>query len=273
MVSESICLAILQFVRGRSLTLTRTFGEGEPTKSTDQDASTDSDIYRYLLPRYQLSDIDGAMRWLELSSYIGQSSATIRGPYWRVLTDKGRAAADDGAVPEDDRRLLYQAEEPYAVFVAHQFNHDDSDLVAYIRDRVLLPRGFSLTDGQADGLEEFRAAILTKIRRARFFVCLLTKRAALASGSFASSVWLYQETGVAVAYGKKPLLLVEDGIDSEYVGELQRIYEYITFTRSNHPERFEAIARRLLVDLQANNIPLPAPSPNEPMQPTARRGG
>ena len=101
----------------------------------------------------------------------------------------------------------------------------------------------------------------------------LTKRAALASGSFASSVWLYQETGVAVAYGKKPLLLVEEGIDSEYVGELQRIYEHITFTRSNHPERFEAIARRLLIDLEANNIPLPARGPSEPMQPTALSGG
>ncbi len=253
--------------------MTTTFGEGEPRKSTDQDASTDSDIYRHLLPRYQLSDVDAAMRWLELGSYIAQSSATIRGPFWRVLTDKGRAAADRGAVPEDDRKLLYRQEEPYAVFVAHQFNRDDSDLVAYIRERVLAPNGFRLSDGRADGLEEFRAAILAKIRQARFFVCLLTKRAALASGSFASSVWLYQETGVAVAYGKKPLLLVEEGIDSEYVGELQRIYEHITFTRSNHPERFEAVARRLLVDLEANNIPLPARGPNEPTQPAARSGG
>ena len=65
-------------------------------------------------------------------------------------------------------------------------------------------------------------------------------------------------TGVAFpAYGKKPLLLVEEGIDSEYVGELQRIYEHISFTRSNHPDRFEAVSRRFLVDLATNKIPFP----------------
>jgi len=257
MVSESICLEILQFVRGRNLTLTTTYDGGEPQKSTDQDAATDSDIYRHLLSRYDLTDIDAAMRWLEFGNYIGQSSATIRGPFWRVLTDKGRATADRGGVPEDEKILLYQEQDPYAVFVAHQFNRDDSDLITYIRDKVLVPNGFKLLDGRADGLEEFRAAILAKIRQSRFFLCLLTKRAQLASGSFASSVWLYQETGVAVAYGKKPLLLVEEGMDSEYVGELQRIYEDITFTRSNHPEKFDAISRRFLVDLEANKIPFP----------------
>jgi hypothetical protein len=257
MVSESICLAILEFVRGLSLTLTTTFGDAEPQKSVHQDAATDSDIYRHLLSRYDLVDIDAAMRWLELGHYIGQSSATIRGPFWRELTDKGRDAADRSSVPEDEKKLLYQEQDPYAVFVAHQFNRDDSDLVAYLRDKVLVLNGLKLLDGRAGGLEEFRAAILAKIRQSRFFLCLLTKRTPLASGSFASSVWLYQETGVAVAYGKKPLLLVEEGIDSEYVGELQRIYEYITFTRSNHPEKFDAISRRFLIDLEANGIPSP----------------
>ena len=257
MVSELICIAILQFVRGRSLTLTMTFDETESTKSLDQDAATASDIYRHLLGRYQLADIDAAMRWLELSGYISQSSATIRGPFWHVLTDKGREAADLGRVANEDKRLLYQEEDPYAVFVAHQFNKDDADLVTYIREKVLLPHGFTMLDGRADGLEEFRASILEKIRRARFFLCLLTKRAELASGAFASSVWLYQETGVAVAYGKKPLLLVEEGLDLHYVGELQSIYEHIMFTRSNHPQRFEAISRRFLVDLDAHLIPRP----------------
>ena len=152
---------------------------------------------------------------------------------------------------------MYQEEDPYAVFVAHQFNRDDTDLVTHIREKVLLPHGFTMLDGRADGLEEFRTSILEKIRRARFFLCLLTKRVELASGAFASSVWLYQETGVAVAYGKKPLLLVEEGLDSDYVGELQSIYEYIMFTRSNQPQEFQAISRRFLVDLDTNLIPRP----------------
>lgn len=119
------------------------------------------------------------------------------------------------------------------MFIAHQFNPDDTALVTFIRDRILVPAGFELIDGRAERLEEFRTSILTKIKQARFFLCLLTKRIELASGAFASSVWLYQEMGVAVAYGKKPLLLVEDNIDPQYVGELQSIYEHIVFNCSN----------------------------------------
>lgn len=250
MVSESICLDILRFVRGKTL-----------TTDTSKDEASPSAIYRHLLGKYQLSYIDSAMRWLDLGNYIGKGSAGYAGlilSEWYALTDKGREAADHGRFSDDERRLLYQEEDPYAVFVAYQFNNDDTDIVTYIRDKVLVPNGFKFLDGRVEGLEEFRTRILQNIRRARFFLCLLTKRLPLAPGTYASSVWLYQETGVAVAYGKKPLLLVEEGIDSQYVGELQGIYERITFTRSNHPSKFEAISRRLLNDLEANLIPKPA---------------
>jgi hypothetical protein len=129
--------------------------------------------------------------------------------------------------------------------------------VAFVRESVLDPRGFNVLEGRAEGLEDFRTAILNKIRRARFFLCLLTQRATLSSGDYVSSVWLYQETGVAVAYGKKPLLLVEEGVGKEYVGELQRIYEYVPFTRSNHARVFPGIAKRFLADLESCKIPAP----------------
>jgi len=257
MVSELICVEILQFVRGRSVTLTTTFDEGEPRKSKDQDAVTPSDLYRHLLSRYQLADIDAAVRWLELSEYMGRIRWGISGLEWHVLTDKGREAADSGKVSDEDKRLLYQQEDPYAVFVAHQFNQDDNDIVTYIGEKILLPRGFKMLEGRADGLEEFRSSILKKIQHARFFLCLLTKRVELVSGTFASSVWLYQETGVAVAHGKKPLLLIEQGLDSDYVGELQAVYEYLTFTRSNYPQKFEMIVQRFLADLDASLVPRP----------------
>lgn len=260
MVSESICLNILLFARGRTLTLTTTMHASDPpseTKRSHQDAFTDSDLYRRLLTRYPMAEIDAAIRWLQYGQYIGESSATIRGPFWKELTDKGRDAADARHLPDEDRPLLYQEQRPYQVFVAHQFNPEDAALVTYIRDRVLAPAGFELIDGRAEGLEDFRTSILMNIKQARFFLCLVTKRIELASGAFASSVWLYQETGVAVAYGKQPLLLVEDDIAPQYVGELQSIYEHIVFNRSNHPDKFDRIVPRLIADLKANNIPLP----------------
>jgi len=200
------------------------------------------------------------MRWLDLGDYFGTQGFGILGPKLRFLTDKGRDVAISGNFPEDEKKLLYAGEDPYAVFIAQQFNKDDQDLVTYIRERVLEPRGFKATDGRVEGLEEFRNAILEKIQRSRFFVCLLTKRNSLASGNSVSSVWLYQETGIAVAFGKKPLILVEEGIENDYIGELQKVYEYIMFTRSNHSRVFNDIERRLIADLKENNIPLPASS-------------
>jgi hypothetical protein len=127
-----------------------------------------------------------------------------------------------------------------------------------LRDTILGPIGIEALDGQVDGIEAFRGEILRKIRVARFFICLLTHRSPLAGGGFASSVWLYQETGAAVALGKRPLILVEDGMDEHYAGELQKNYEYITFDRANFVEAVDQVARRLISDLEANHIPLRA---------------
>jgi hypothetical protein len=260
MVSESICIDILRFARGKTATLTREFlGGGTPSRhvTQEEDAFTDAELYRHLLTCYPMAEIDAAVRWLLYGAYVSESSGSIRGPFWKNLTQKGRDAADASRLPDDDRPLLYQEQQPYQVFVAHQFNEDDTALVSYIRDRVLTPVGFELVDGRAEGLEDFRTSILTKIKRARYFLCLVTKRIELSSGGFASSVWLYQETGVAVAFGKHPLLLVENSIDPQYVGELQSIYEHIVFSRSNHPQMFDRIAPRLIADLTAHNIPSP----------------
>jgi hypothetical protein len=65
MVSESICLEILQFLRGRTLTVSQSRDTGEPQKSTEADSAAAAHIYRHLLSKYSLSDIDAAMRWLE----------------------------------------------------------------------------------------------------------------------------------------------------------------------------------------------------------------
>jgi hypothetical protein len=260
MVSELICLAILQFMRRRSLQVRA--GDSE---SIHQDAASPEEIYLHLFRRYQLSDIDAALRWLALGKYIdiGKTGSLGLMISWHVLTNKGQSAADRDKIDEDDRKLLYQEEDPYSVFVAHQFNSDDTALVAYIRNEVLQPYGFTILEGRADGLEPFRTAILDKIRRARFFLCLLTKRIQLASGTFVSSVWLYQEIGAAVAYGKKPVILLEEGIDKEYVGKLQSIYQYSSFTRSNHPQIFKPISQQFLIDLDDHLIPRPPRPPAE----------
>ena len=54
--------------------------------------------------------------------------------------------ARTGKFPEEDKKLFYQEEDPYAVFIAHQFTRDDIALVEYVEKRVLTPIGLKLAD-------------------------------------------------------------------------------------------------------------------------------
>jgi hypothetical protein len=204
---------------------------------------------------YSLADIETAIQWLEIGEYIGTIGLGMMMPRALLkLTPKGIAFADTGHLDASERDLIYQ-EDPYAAFVARQFAPADDPLFAFLAETVLAPIGIKAFDGRVDGIEAFRGEILRKIRLARFFICILTRRAKLHDGHFASSVWLYQETGAAVALGKKPLILVEDGLDEHYAGELQKNYEYIPFSRASLTDSFGQVGRRILNDLRANHIP------------------
>jgi hypothetical protein len=214
-----------------------------------------AELYRRLLGIYSLSVIDDTVRWLEVGQFLGRSGIGINGPYAHMLTPKGVTFAKSQSLPLADRALLY-TEDPYSVFVARQFRAQDDTLFEVLAKDV--PRsGFAIHDGRVDGLDAFRGEILRKIRKARFFLCLLTHRAEIKGGGFASSVWLYQETGAAVALGKKPLILVEEGMHEHYAGEMQKSYEYITFSRPDFSSVIPEVVRRLHGDLTANHIPLP----------------
>lgn len=264
MVSECACLDVIAALHGKTTTVTQTHRPGSPeesaSKTVEDNALTQSDLYRHLLPRYSLADIDDAIRWLELGGYLKRIEFGLQGMQLYQLNRNGLSLALAGRLPDPVREFLHR-EKPYQVFIAHQFNEADQALVTYLTDAVLAPAGYSAVSGRADGLEEFRTAIVTKIRNSRFFVCLLTTREELVSGGHASSVWLYQEIGAAVALGKRPLVLVEDGISGAYAGELQSVYEHIPFNRSNHPTAFARVIPRLSSDLEANLIPLPPRSP------------
>lgn len=245
--------------------MARTFNLGPPGEpatevSEERNALSDSALVRPLLVRYELPQIDAAIRWLRLGEYIGETRWGLDGPWVHVLTEKGVRTLEAGGFAADERRLFYGQIRPYHVFLAHQFRNEDTELVNALRDDLLTPAGYTVVDGQAEGLEEFRDAILTKISASQFFLCLLTQRARLETGSFASSVWLYQEVGAAVALGRRPLLLVEDGMDPHHAGELQKTYEYIPFRREDYRLAFGSVLRRFEAHLNHVAIPVPRPS-------------
>jgi len=249
MVTEATCLDVaLRIYEQRTK-----IGQSE-----ELNALPTSELYRRLLGVYSFSVIDDTVRWLEIGQFLGRSGIGIIGVnslYAYTLTPKGVAFAKSRSLPSADRELLY-TEDPYGVFLARQFLTQD-DVLFEVLTKTLPKSGFAIHDGRVDGLDAFRGEILLKIRRARFFLCLLTHREEIKGGGFASSVWLYQETGAAVALRKKPLVLVEEGMHEHYAGEMQKNYEYITFSRSNFASVLPEVVRRLQGDLTANHIPLP----------------
>jgi hypothetical protein len=263
LITEQICVIVVKALYRRSSTMMLDSslddrGGDEPGKSSassSEHALPTGHLYRELLPHYSLADLEAAVRWLEIGDYVGYSGWGLSPKMAMHLTAKGIGLAETGALDADERRLVYQ-EDPYAAFVARQFRNEDFLLFQYIKDSVFAPIGIQALDGQVDGIEAFRGDILRKIRSARFFVCVLTRREQLQNGSFSSSVWLYQETGAAVALGKKPLILVEEGIGDHFAGELQKNYEYIPFSRTQYELPFQQVGRRVQSDLDANNIPL-----------------
>ena len=227
------------------------------SESTKRNALPVNHLYQVLLPRYSLGILEAALHWLEIGEYVQYSGWGLHAPRQVIsLAPKGCRLADEGSLAEPERALVYQ-EDLYLVFVARQFSTDDSPLFTFLADAVLAPLGFRAIDGRDDGVEAFRGEILRKIRLSRYFVCVLTRREQLLDGAFASSVWLYQETGAAVALGKRPLILVEDGIGEHFAGELQKNYEYIPFARTGFESAFGEVGRRLQNDLDANAIPRP----------------
>lgn len=249
MITETTCLdVVLRIYEQRSR-----IGQSE-----ELNALPAAELYRRLLGIYSLSVIDDTVRWLEIGQFLGRSGIGVIGInslYVHTLSPKGVAFAKSRSLPLADRELLY-TEDPYSIFVARQFLAQD-DALFQVLTNTLPKSGFVTHDGRVDGLDAFRGEILRKIRRARFFLCLLTHREEIIGGGFASSVWLYQETGAAVALGKKPLILVEEGMHEHYAGEMQKNYEYITFSRSDFSSVLPEVVRRIHGDLTANHIPLP----------------
>ncbi|MFO0901009.1 MAG: hypothetical protein U0836_26570 [Pirellulales bacterium] len=257
MLSERVALDILQEVKLGIATVRTTFRGGEPSEEVVPHSSTLGRLLSTLLSRHSYEDIVATVEFLESCEYLGRTEFGLRGPWCYTLLGKGRLVADAGSFTPEERTTFYGGVTPLSVFVAYQFNEGDSQLFRYLKEDLLEKTGFSVVDGRAEGLEDFRTSILDKIRRCQFFLCLLTKRGQLSGGGHVSSVWLYQETGVAIAYGKKPLLLVDRELDRQYVEGLQSIYEHVPFTLHSHAKDFREVLRRLRKELDNSGCAVP----------------
>lgn len=73
----------------------------------------------------------------------------------------------------------------------------------------------------------------------------MTKRDQILNGQFTTSSWLIEEKGAALAFGHRPLIMVEQKVDRHYVGFLQSDDEMIFFDRSNFDSKIEQAIKKI----------------------------
>jgi predicted RNA-binding Zn-ribbon protein involved in translation (DUF1610 family) len=120
------------------------------------------------------------------------------------------------------------------IFIAHSFCEDKliKGLKVYIEQQ-----GFKWVEGKREDLGSISEDILRKIRESGFFIAVMTKEDELKKGNFTTSSWLIEEKGAALAFGHRPLIMVESGVDRHYVGFLQNDDQLVYFERDEFAQK------------------------------------
>lgn len=117
------------------------------------------------------------------------------------------------------------AVEPRSVFVSYRFEEQ-----AYFKGiaKLLEQRGLQVVTGQR-AHQSISAVIIDRIRKSELFLSIMTRHNRLESGRYTTSAWLIEEKGVALALGKRIVLMVEEGVDEQEIGGLQGDWQRIHF--------------------------------------------
>jgi hypothetical protein len=110
-----------------------------------------------------------------------------------------------------------------SVFVSYSFQEENYGSAL---KQLLLGAGFApVTGEQTSGY--IGRSVIERIRQSRYFLSLITRVGEKTDGTFTCSPWLLEEKGVALAFDKRIVMLVEDGV-TDY-GLMQGDWERIHF--------------------------------------------
>lgn len=110
-----------------------------------------------------------------------------------------------------------------SVFLSHRFAEEE--YVNGLR-KLLEQNGFGIVTGKAANTY-ISKAVLDRIKSCEFFLCLMTRHEQKSDGTYTTSPWLLEEKGAALAFGKRIVLMVEEGVVD--VGGLQGDWQRIHF--------------------------------------------
>jgi hypothetical protein len=128
------------------------------------------------------------------------------------------------------------------IFLAHKFAEDD--LVMMLK-KTIERHKYLWAEGKKNDLEKISADILAKIKKCGFFIAILTKQHELQGGNFTANSWLIEEKGAALAFGHRPFVMVEEGIERHYVGFVQDDDQIIYFNRADFSAKAENVVKRI----------------------------
>ena len=166
-------------------------------------------------------------------------------PYYSLLLEKIEERKSEGYAldrPVSSRETNFARNKE--VFLAHRFAEEA--LIGQLKAAIEVA-GYLWREGKRHDLGSISEDILNKIRDCGFFVAVMTMNDELKRGGFTTSIWLIEEKGAALAFGHRPLIMVEPGVDRHYVGFLHSDDEMIYFDRSD----FDASVRVAVGKIEA----------------------
>lgn len=182
------------------------------------------DELRFVLRTCQ-SDLSWRMSQLNLQKLLKKAEQLSVAP---SSSSEGLALLQEAsrtlAKLSTSREISRFAVQKRSVFLSHQFSERDKDYVEGLV-RLLRQSHFEVVTGKSAN-KYVSKAIIDRIKTSEFFVCLMTRDKAKADGTYTTSPWLLEEKGVAVAFGKPLVLMVEEGVTElgGLEGDWQRIH-------------------------------------------------
>lgn len=126
------------------------------------------------------------------------------------------------------------------IFLAHKFAEDD---FVVILKKTIERHKYLWAEAKKNDLGKISADILTKIKNCGFFIAILTRQHELQGGNFTANSWPIEEKSAALAFGQRPLVMVEEGIERHYVGFVQNDDQIINFNTADFSIKAEEVIK------------------------------
>jgi len=128
------------------------------------------------------------------------------------------------------------------IFLAHNFM--DDNLLAALKKTIERHKYFWVETKKSD-VGKISTDVLAKIKKSGFFIAVMTRQHELKNGNFTANSWLLEEKAVALAFGQRPIIMIEEGVERHYAGFVQTEEQMISFNRTNFDTKTEEIIKAI----------------------------